>query len=364
MALWDEIKSLDSKFSWSFFGFILAIVGIAAGAYFSLRTPITEITYDIINESNVLDVHQQVESLNIFFRNENIRDKGLNIRALSVLIENTGDTNIKQVDFDQNENWGIYVENGEIVNASFTGYSSGYLKNNLSSTRINGNSINFPKIMFDKNEKAALDILILHDNKTKPRIQMIGKISGIDKFKIKNSFTEKKNEIWYSKIFEGPFFLQLIRLVVFFFIGIGLLFLLVFISEKSDDYKNKKLLKTRENKFKNLGFLANDIGIDVLTDVYLNSDLAGLKKLHKQLSDSQVLTELVQRYSDVQHSVFGKEIKNEKHVFVPDLYLDFDFKMPTIIQSLKDTGAITEQDNQWFMNSKFEENLNNAIRGL
>src|SRR5664279_1508531 len=84
---------LERRYAWSFLGFVVGVFGIALGIL-ALRERRPEITFSFVAESNVLDVHTPVSALDVLYRGKNIQKLGLNLRIITVRIENTGAVDI------------------------------------------------------------------------------------------------------------------------------------------------------------------------------------------------------------------------------------------------------------------------------
>src|SRR5579859_6990670 len=103
MSLKDKLSSIDLKF---WFTCLLAIV-------FGVFTVLPYV-YDKINigidtcdEINALDINESLKGLKILFKNQDIFEKKLNLKTLTLKIANVGYKDIEPTRFDDNNPFGI-----------------------------------------------------------------------------------------------------------------------------------------------------------------------------------------------------------------------------------------------------------------
>jgi hypothetical protein len=76
MALYEKLKSIDQKFSWSFFGLVLSVLFFLFGLYATFiyeKKP--KLVFEILSEAPVYDLREDVSKLDILFEGEDIRKK-------------------------------------------------------------------------------------------------------------------------------------------------------------------------------------------------------------------------------------------------------------------------------------------------
>ncbi len=152
-----------------------------------------DVEFDVISETNVLDINAPVQGLEVIFRGQDISEKELNLRLLLLRVENKGNVHLLQKDFDQDIDWGIKVSGGDIIRTRIAGTSSPYLERNLNPKIVDGNRIVFDKIIFDKGMYFLTEILILHNKNEEPLLSTTGKISGISEISVNRSWKERAN---------------------------------------------------------------------------------------------------------------------------------------------------------------------------
>ena len=218
----NSIKTHIDKVNWSFMGVIIALLfGIFAVYTFYAEDP--NVTFDIVNDANVLDVHKPLSELNIYFQGEDIQQKNLNLRIISVKIENTGNVDILQNFYDENVIFGLQIDGGHIIESRLIFSNSDYLTSNLNLKIVN-NTIEFSKPILEKNKYFIVEILVLHDKDKGPTIAPLGKIAGIESIDVTKSYTERQT--FFDDVFSGSSLIQSVRLVVYTTLALtGLVFI-------------------------------------------------------------------------------------------------------------------------------------------
>jgi len=238
MRILERIKKLGKRF-WSIVGIFALLSGLFLGYYQFFYEKRPSIFTQIISEVNVLDIHEPLQDLQILFQGNDIQEKKLNLRIYTVRMENTGGIDILQSHFDQNDNWGIKVENARIIETRFVNSNSDYIRNNLLPQIHEDNTVKFNKIIFDQNDYFTIELLVLHDKNNPPRLYQIGKIAGIQEnnFEI---FAIEKKEPFLVSLFHGNWVVQVARAAIYLIIFIIILLIVALISIKLEENKKKK----------------------------------------------------------------------------------------------------------------------------
>lgn len=160
---------------------ILAILIAIYGIYLAQNANNSEISFEIINDVNVLDVHKSVRNLTISFQGEDLQDRNLNLRIVTIRFKNSGNVHILQGDYDIDGIWGFQVRDGEVVEVRMVGSNCDYLMSNLNPRLFNPETVQFEKTIFEKGVYFTLEILVLHEKDKIPKIVPIGKIAGVNK---------------------------------------------------------------------------------------------------------------------------------------------------------------------------------------
>ncbi len=196
-----HISNLYKKNKLGFIGFIGIIFTIIFGGltlYYRFYTPQPEITYTILSDSNVVDLHKPLKDLKILFQDEDIQEKNMNLKIYSLKISNSGTINILETRYASDENWGIKITEGRIIESRLVESNSDYLKSNLNIKIVDDKTINFKKVIFDKNDYFTLEVLVLHSRDSDINLIPFGKISGVS-----NNQTFKKLDTTRGGIFQN-----------------------------------------------------------------------------------------------------------------------------------------------------------------
>jgi len=233
----NSIKIYLGRVNWSFVGVILALILGLFSIYVFFDGENPNITFDIINEVNVFDVHKPLDELNIYFREEDIQQKNLNLRIISIKIENTGNLDILQNFYDENVVYGLQVDNGQIIESRLVDSNSKYLMSNLNLETVN-NTVEFSKLIFEENKYFIIEILVLHDKNEGPTLVPLGKIAGIEKLEVKKSYTERQS--FFDALFSGSLVVQMIRLPIYLLTFFAFLLFIASISDQIDKQRIRR----------------------------------------------------------------------------------------------------------------------------
>lgn len=164
-----------------FIGITLTIIFFIITIYYVFYTPQPKITYTILSDSNIVDLHKPLEDLKILFQNEDIQKDNLNLKIYTLKISNSGTKNILETHYASDENWGIKITEGRIIESRLIESNSDYLKRNLNPKIVDDKTINFKKVILDSNDYFTLELLVLHPKDSDINLIPFGKISGISK---------------------------------------------------------------------------------------------------------------------------------------------------------------------------------------
>ena len=177
----SDLYNLYKKNKLAFIGITLSIIFFIITTYYIFYTPQPKITYTILSDSNVVDLHKPLKDLKILFQDEDIQKNNMNLKIYSLKISNSGKKNILETHYASDEDWGIKITEGEIIESRLVESNSDYLKSNLNPKIVDDKTINFKKVIFDKNDYFTLEVLVLHSRDSDINLIPFGKISGISK---------------------------------------------------------------------------------------------------------------------------------------------------------------------------------------
>ncbi len=211
MSLVDRFRKLDQRNLLGLIGFILTVFSVFFAFYTFYYTKETKITFEITNQTNVLDILKPVNNLFITFQGEDIQKNNINLRSVTLKIENTGEQNILENDYDSRNIFGFKINKGEVIEAKLVGSNSEFLEQNINIQVVQPDTIKLEKVIFESNNYVLIEILVIHQKDNNPDIVPIGKIAGIDKMTVSSSSSEKRNEPFWVQTLGGSILIQISR---------------------------------------------------------------------------------------------------------------------------------------------------------
>lgn len=244
MPKFEWFKNIENKLPLAIIGLILTTIFFIITVYISLHEKKPCISYEVINESNVLDVRKPLKDLSIYFKGKDIQAKKLNLRIYTIRIENIGQVNILPDQYDTNIPWGFQIEQGKIIEVRLVATNSDYLRSYINPNTLNDDSVGFKKIIFEKGKFFTVEILVIHAKNSLPKIKPFGKIAGIDTLDIRPFLAKHKKGILYET-FRGKIVVQLCKLFFYFLFGLAIIIVVVFVIYKIDSWKKRRAKRTR-----------------------------------------------------------------------------------------------------------------------
>src|SRR5687767_7021037 len=168
MSFVSWLVEKERRFAWSLVGTIVGFVSLYL-AYIALRDKKPELTFTILGEANVFDVHTPLPNLEIRFQGQDIQNQQLNLRVLTIQVANTGDIAILQNQYDQAGPWGFVIRNGRGIEARVVRSNDTYLQSRLRPV-LQNDSVYFEKPIFEKGSAVVLEALVLHPRQSRPAI--------------------------------------------------------------------------------------------------------------------------------------------------------------------------------------------------
>lgn len=240
-------------FQWGFCVTLIGTILGAAGLYYAIHERMPGLTYEIARETNVLDVRQSLNDLAIYFKGEDVGKNNLNLRIITLNVENTGEVDILQNFFDNKEPWGFTIQNGKLVEIRLLSSNSNYITSNLNPRIINMNAVEFNKLIFERSKVFSIEMLVLHNKDENPEILPTGKVVGIDIIPVKKALLEQDKISFINRVVDGSIVVHIVRsimyflsLIIFLLIGISFTILIDSVKEKIRRRRITKLLKTQD----------------------------------------------------------------------------------------------------------------------
>ena len=203
----------DRSFSWSFLGFFVGIFGVAFGVWAYFRPISPRLTYEILTNTPVLNVREDVNDLQVMFKGNDISKDGQSLIVVTFRVENNGAVGIKIGDYDPRSLLGLSIGEGEIVErpkviAASTGYERDAVEIILPSDRksedeeaVLDNRMSFEPLILDPQEFFTIKLLALTSSEVL-ELQPVGKVAGVKNIRVVQSFEKKveSSNIWTELI--------------------------------------------------------------------------------------------------------------------------------------------------------------------
>ncbi len=294
----EEPKPFYKKINWAFLFGLIGIVGVIFTVYSTLHEKKPNLSFEITNKTNVLDVHKPIKDLTILFQEKNIQEKNLNLLIYTIRIENIGEIDILQNHYDQSDVWGFQVQNGTIINVNLMkNNTSGYLKSKLNPQLAEKNTVEFNKVIFEREKFCTIEILVLHKKDITPEIIPIGKIAGIDKIIPIKTWESKDKRTIVAEVLSGTVLVHSIRFAALCILSVLSVMFMYFIGEQFDVLKDKMEKTLRRKKIASLWgkTIKKDKSTkNILIKDYIQNGTLYLETLQTSLEDEDKLLKQIQ----------------------------------------------------------------------
>jgi len=343
MPVLKNVSIFVKKLPLNTFAWLIAVAIGAFGLYATLHEPKPMVSLEIIGESNVLDVYRPLEDLDVSFRGQDIQKSNQNLRILTVRVENTGDTDIRQVDFDQTEAWGLYLKNGQVIRTKLVGSNVAYIQNNLNPRLASKDSVIFDKIIFDRRKYFTLEILVLHGKGVQPQIIPIGKIAGIDSISVQEYVLKEPKPSFIKQTYQGSWAVQVLRTLSYTIGLILLVVIMVFISDKADVFEERRHIKLRKEILKRVVSgrkLTEGSVSEHLLEIYKKGGINALKGALSILDDKKsLLLDLTKYQWEQDHKEELKDLQ-ESYTYEIDDVIFYSRHDPDLLARLLKSGVV------------------------
>jgi hypothetical protein len=201
---------------WPFYSVLLAAIlsgGIVYAYMITFGRQDPSLKIEILSAESLVNPYVHIENLEIIHGGVNIKSTDKTLRNMVVKIENNSSSAILKGFFDENDPFGIKISKGEIIGYEKVGYSSEYIRDNISINLPSTNKITFSPIIFDPNSYIIISVLVLHEKYDFFRVEPTGKIAIVKEIEVKYP-TYSSNRFW--QVFEGDLQIQIMRLLGYF----------------------------------------------------------------------------------------------------------------------------------------------------
>lgn len=237
------LKRIDKKYAFGLVtGLIFGILGFYADF---LRQHSPKIEYDIISNTEILDLKEDVGKIDIYYDGENIKKQNQTLRLIVLRVTNTGTEHILKDYYYEGSPLGFRIENGEILEKPIIlQTSNSELEKSIQFTTDSTQTVTLPNFILEKGDFFTVKILVKHLLNDEVKLHPVGKVVGVKEIKLVNSFTEKENESFWRRLIKGSLGIHIARFFLYVFgFGFGIMAIVLPIAKISDFFSKKKRLK-------------------------------------------------------------------------------------------------------------------------
>ena len=271
---------------------MIAVVSVVL-AYLALMEPESAVTIEKLSDTNVFDIRRPLEDLDIVFRGQDVEERNLNLRIVTVNVVNSGGTSILPDHYDREDDWGVQFKDGEVVEARLIDTNSEYLRSKIVPRRTEEGIVAFPKVIFEKGASFVVEVLILHPKEKLPNIEAVGKIAGVNRIAVIDSPLPRSEASFGARLFQGSAQIHAVRALIYLVATV--LFLLagllggVGIAAVSESWTSRR----RQREITITGAISNlesDETRQFLIDYYVSHGTDGLRSLQKLVNEPNRIT--------------------------------------------------------------------------
>lgn len=224
MSVISNIASLDRKFAWSFLGFVLAVFfgGITIYNEF-IKNPNPALSVQILSDTNVLDVRENVPELKIVYGDVDIKSLSQTLSVVVFKVQNLGGASILNSYYEEKAVPSLISASGKFIKVEQVAATNDYLTNSAQPVLVSPNNLQLPRVIMEPGESYTVKALLLHGPRTGPPFKAIGKVAGTKSIPVVAVEAEGKKESFWISVVSGNALTQIARAPVYF---LGFLFLL------------------------------------------------------------------------------------------------------------------------------------------
>lgn len=370
----EEHRGKLSLFRWN--TFLLTAVTVASlgvgilGVFLTvlaLKSPEAAVTFETISDTNVLDLRRPLEDLSIVFRGQNVQEQDLNLRILTIDIKNTGQVDILPNHYDRDDDWGMRVEDGEVIEARLVDSNSEYLKSKVVPELKGTDTVAFPKVIFEQGDIFTIEVLLLHPKNESPTIFSIGKIAGINNITVIRRPLSQEEIGIFERMFSGSPAVQVGRLIIYF---IGSLIALItviasiagitsLIGKMRSRARRKRILRTTTMQQFHDQETRNS-----LADFYVENGLRGMREMRNLLANTERIKWFAPpaRWS-IDHDDSTRELLDRRGHMYAD-YIEFTRPRASLWALEKMKVLAIGEENEPIIDSSFVETLEVLVGDL
>lgn len=338
---------------------LFGLIGTIITIYAFFQEQNVDVRYEIIANTNVLDFNADISKLEVTYDSTNLKQTKENLRIFTIRIVNNGSKSVIKEFYDENDLLGLKTNLGKIIEKpEIIKTSNDYLNRNLKIVNYQNSIVTFSQVILEPDEYFIVKLLILHKKDALPQISSIGKIAGQREIKVVNSVDVKEETSFIKSTFQGAIWMQLLRLLSYFLVGVIIIIAIVFTSQKIDDAKeNKRKVKIVEGfkQTKNYSYTRMD---DALFDRYLRYGYYSISDIKTVIKDDNELNEI---YTKLSTQLKSKEFRRFRKIDENGLHHYYDYDSWTTINEMIKDGIVIKDNDKLSINQAMKDTLNKFV---
>ena len=373
------LNKIENKIYWGIVGTLLTIAFGVIGLYTFFHERKPSLSFEIINETNVLDVHKNLEDLTIYFKSENIQKNNLNLRIITIQVLNNGEVDILQSYYDQKMKWGFRVSNGKIINdARIVNSNSEYLRNNISPKVVGDNTVELEKVIFEKGKFFSVEVLVIHNKSNLPEIEYVGKIVGIEKIIPIKTWEKRLEQNFWDSFFYGGFLINVIRPIIYFILFV-LVILIAVLVDKIRRYKRNANRALRQKEIHSLldGAPKSEILKMCASEYILNGSYSAIEKIdmllnnpnkseiEKEIKKMHFVNDYYDKITELEKAAADqgilKNLVENNNINIPKRYISI---RPDILSLLEENVIVINEQGEIKIDQKIMIIISNLLKQL
>lgn len=296
-------------------GFFAAMISVYK---FILEQNKFDLTYEIITNSDVIEVKSAVSDLHISYSGVDLLKENKKLQVLQVRIKNTGNETILSNYYDENNPLGIEIINGGIIeNPIILNASNKYLKYDQKLFSFSDNKIIFSKIIIEPGESFDVKILLVANKGVTPKIKAIGRVAGINNIQITDTQKTDKNSLEY--IFNNLTIWDFLIYLMFF----GTMFYFMITSPKLlFGWHSPKSDPEKESVIKEFnGSVTNPEDFKTFINYFKSDSLLHLNSMNVLTDDMEELNNKFSVYETIKREgITSRNYKKHWHLIISNIY--------------------------------------------
>lgn len=352
MGLLASITKLDRNFGWSFLGFVLAVFFGGLSLYTEFwKESVPQLEFEILSNAPVLDVREKLPDLEVLYQSQDIAKSGKTLSVLLVRAVNRGSADILSSHYDTKAPIGLDLAQGSLIRADLADTSNEYLRG-TAKVIANETSITLPPVILEREEWFVIKLLVLHATGSQPTVTSHGKVAGQRSIRVVPFIPAVEKEGFWSGVFSGSVWTQLVRAPVYFAITVIVVLGLVIPTSSISDAISTRKRKAIVERFKEKTRLSLTDSDEFIFQGYIRSGLQYVQRLTNTVADSERLQKHVARFLDEKDKprpepdvFYGGEVE---YISVSDgMHRIYRHGPSANVEAMIKNGFIQKPDDRW-----------------